>query len=128
MAAKDSAGVQEFPQAVFSVPFRADAEERVALAFNVKDGQQSVGQGVEDPYTKAVKYMEKHQIAEVLQVTIETVTPYRIPYRWPVAMPACSAKAQWLFSSCICYSNHLLASVPVCYSYSTYTLTLSCRA
>ncbi len=72
MAAKDSAGVQEFPRAVFSVPSRAGAEEHTALAFNVKDGQQSVGQGVEDPYTKAVKYLERHQIAEVFQVAMET--------------------------------------------------------
>ena len=73
MAAEDSAGIQEFPQASFAVPSRADIEESVALAFNVKDGQQSSGQSSEDPYTRAVKYVEKHHIVEVFQVTMGTV-------------------------------------------------------
>ena len=73
MAAKDNAGFQEFPQASFAIPSEADAEERVVLALNVKDGHQSPAQSVEDPYTRAVKYVEKHRIVEVFQVTIETI-------------------------------------------------------
>lgn len=75
MAAKDSAGFQEFPRATFAVPPKAEMEERSALAFNLRDGQQSMGQSTEDPYTRAVKYLEKHRIVEVFQVTIVTLMP-----------------------------------------------------
>lgn len=101
MAAKESAGVQAFPEAVFSVPSRPEAEERSALAFNVKDGQQSVGQSVEDPYTKAVKYIEKHRIAEVFQVTMETLKPSYIILSYPRYLtPAANCHRGTMHSSC----------------------------
>jgi len=70
--AEDNGGYQDFPQASFAIPSKEEIEERVALAFNVKDGQQSSGQNDEDPYSRAVKYIEKHRIVEVFQVTMET--------------------------------------------------------
>lgn len=73
MAAKDSAGFQEFPLASFAVPSVEQMEERVALVVNSQDGLQSLGQSVEDPYPRAVKYIERHRIVEVFQVTMETV-------------------------------------------------------
>ena len=68
MAAKDCAGVQEFPQATFAVPSKQELEELSALCSNVAEGQQSAGQSTEDPYTRAVRYIEKHRIVEVFQV------------------------------------------------------------
>lgn len=73
MAAKDNAGFQEFPQASFAVPSEEQMEERVALVVNSQDGLQSPGQSVEDPYPRAVKYIERHRIVEVFQVTMETL-------------------------------------------------------
>ena len=68
MAAKDHAGVQEFPQAKFIVPSQKELEEQVSMALNLKDGQQSAGQSVDDPYTRAVRYLNEHGIVDVLQV------------------------------------------------------------
>ena len=68
MAARDHAGVQEFPQAKFIVPSQQELEEQVCMALNLKDGQQSAGQSVDDPYTRAVRYLNEHGIVEVLQV------------------------------------------------------------
>lgn len=73
--AEDNGGFQDFPQASFAIPSKKELEERVALAFNVKDGQQSSGQSDEDPYSRAVKYVEKHRIVDVFQVTMETPPP-----------------------------------------------------
>lgn len=72
MAAKDKAGFQEFPKAVYDIPPREQIEEASAIAQNLLEGQQAVGQGMSDPYTSAVHYLEKHRVVEVLQVTIET--------------------------------------------------------
>lgn len=66
-------GFQQFPLVPSSVPYDQEMKERIALALNLKDGQQSLGQSVEDPYTRAVKYIEKHRIVEVLQVTMATL-------------------------------------------------------
>lgn len=68
MAAKDCAGFQEFPQAKFSTPSREEVEEQLCIAMNLKDGQQTAGQSLEDPYTRAVRYVHEHGIVEVLQV------------------------------------------------------------
>lgn len=68
MAAKDNESVQTFPQASFDIPPKEHLEEAVVLALNVQDGQQSLGQSVEDPYTRAVRYLEKHRIVEIFQV------------------------------------------------------------
>lgn len=73
--AEDNGGFQDFPQASFAIPSKKELEEHVALAFNVKDGQQSSGQSDEDPYSRAVKYVEKHHIVDVFQVTMETLPP-----------------------------------------------------
>ena len=73
MAAQDdNESHQEFPAASFAVPSRAGLEERVVLALNAKDGQQSCVQDGADPYTKAVNYVEKHRIVEIFQVAMET--------------------------------------------------------
>lgn len=73
MAAKDREGFQEFPQASFTVPPREQMEELSAMTQNLLEGQQGVGEAVEgDPYATAVRYLEKHRIVEILQVTIET--------------------------------------------------------
>ena len=69
MAAKDNESVQTFPQANFDIPPKEHLEEAVVLALNVQDGQQSLGQSVEDPYTRAVRYLEKHRIVEIFQVS-----------------------------------------------------------
>lgn len=74
MAAEDKAGHQEFPLAVHDIPPREQIEEASAIAENLLEGHQGVGQGLEDPYTRAVHYLEKHRIVEILQVTMETGT------------------------------------------------------
>lgn len=77
MAAKeDNESHQEFPVASFPIPSRAELEERVVLALNSKDGQQSCVQDGADPYTKAVNYVEKHRIIEVFQVSMDTKHSY----------------------------------------------------
>lgn len=67
MAAEDKVGFQQFPRATFTIPSKQEMKEQIYLALNLKDGQKSVGQSPEDPYTKAVKYIEEHQIVEVFQ-------------------------------------------------------------
>ena len=74
MAAKDNESVQTFPQAVFDIPPKDHVEEAVVLALNVQDGQQSLGQSVGDPYTRAVRYLEKHHIVEIFQVSVTMAT------------------------------------------------------
>lgn len=69
-AQEDNESHQEFPVASFPVTSRAELEERVVLALNSKDGQQSCVQDGNDPYTKAVQYVEKHRIIEIFQVGI----------------------------------------------------------
>ena len=66
---------QEFSVASFPVPSRAELEERLVLALNTKDGQQSCVQDAADPYTAAVNYVEKHRIIEIFQVSMETLSP-----------------------------------------------------
>lgn len=68
MAAKDHESVQAFPVAGFEIPPKEHIEEAVVLALNVQDGQQSLGQSVADPYTRAVRYLEKHRVVEIFQV------------------------------------------------------------
>lgn len=72
MAAADKVGFQEFPKTVYDVPPREQIEEASAIAENLLEGQQAVGQGLSDPYTHAVHYLEKHRIVEIMQVTMET--------------------------------------------------------
>ena len=67
-AQEDKESHQAFPAASFAVPSRAELEERVVLALNARDGQQSSAQDAADPYTRAVQYVEKHRIAEIFQV------------------------------------------------------------
>ena len=67
-AQEDSESHREFPVASFSVPSRSEQEERVVLALNAKDGQQSCTQDAQDPYTRALEYVEKHRIVEIFQV------------------------------------------------------------
>lgn len=73
MAASESKSFQQFPQATFAVPTREHIEEIVAISANLVDGQKSAGQSVEDPYSAAVQYLEKHHVVEVLEVTMETL-------------------------------------------------------
>lgn len=77
-AQEDNESHQEFPVASFPIPSRAELEERVVLALNSKDGQQSCVQDGADPYTKAVNYVEKHRIIEVFQVSMDTTHSYNI--------------------------------------------------
>ena len=72
MAAKESAGYQQFPLTSYVIPSEQEMKEQIYLALNLKDGQKSVSQSPEDPYTKAVQYIQEHQIVEVFQVTIAT--------------------------------------------------------
>lgn len=72
MAAKESAGYQQFPLTSYAIPSEQEMKEQIYLALNLKDGQKSVSQSPEDPYTKAVQYIQEHQIVEVFQVTIAT--------------------------------------------------------
>ena len=76
MAAKDKEGFQAFPEVSYGIPPRDQLEEASAMAQNLLEGQQAVGQGVGDPYTCAVHYLEKHRIVEIFQVcvTMETVS------------------------------------------------------
>ena len=68
MAANDNVGFHQFPQAAYPVPDSKEVEEKVAIALNLKDGQKSLGQSTEDPYTRALNYIEEHRITEVFQV------------------------------------------------------------
>ena len=73
MSAKDNEGCQAFSQATDSVPSREHIEQAAAIAANVIDGQKSIGQSMQDPYTASVHYLEKHRIVEIFQVTMETL-------------------------------------------------------
>lgn len=73
MAAEDKIGVQHFPHAGFDIPPKEQIEEASAIAQNLLEGQQTTGQGLDDPYTRAVHYLEKHHIVEILQVTMVTL-------------------------------------------------------
>lgn len=75
MAAEDRAGFQEFSLAVYDIPPREQIEEASAIAQNLLEGHQGVGQSLADPYTHAVHYLEKHRIVEIMQVTMETGWP-----------------------------------------------------
>lgn len=77
---EDCESHQEFSVASFAVPSRAELEERVVLAMNLKDGQQSCTQDSADPYTKAVHYVEKHRIVEIFQVSMETTHTHTTEY------------------------------------------------
>ena len=79
MAAKDNAWSQEFPVASFTIPSKEFTEEQVVIALKEKDGLQGVGQSSEDPYARAIQYVEKHRILEVFQVRFHTPTPPRCP-------------------------------------------------
>ena len=72
MAARDNEGFQQFSKAVYPVPTREQVEEAAAIAANLIDGQKSLGQSMQDPYTASVNYLEKHRIVEIFQVTMET--------------------------------------------------------
>ena len=80
------AGFQQFPETEFSIPNKKEMEERIYLALNVKDGQKSVGQSLQDPYTQALKYIEEHRIVEVFQVTM-TTNNYIISFIWGSKIP-----------------------------------------
>lgn len=73
MAAKDSAWEQRFDRTSFPTASKQNAEESVVLSVNHRDGLQSGGQSIQDPYTRAIKYLEEHRIVEVFQVTIATL-------------------------------------------------------
>lgn len=68
MAAKDNESMQQFPLVKNALLNERELHEQLKLMANVKDGQQSVGQSEQDPYTRAVKYLEQHRILEVFQV------------------------------------------------------------
>ncbi len=65
-------GFQQFPETISVIPDEKEMAERVCLSLNSKDGQKSIGQSIQDPYTQALKYIEQHRIVEVFQVTIAT--------------------------------------------------------
>ena len=67
-AQEDNESHQQFPVASFAVPSRTELEERLVLALNTRDGQQSCAQDGADPYTRAVRYIEQHRIVEIFQV------------------------------------------------------------
>ena len=68
MAAKDSAWEQQFDRGPVLAPSKQNTEESVVLSLNRHDGLQSSGQSTQDPYTRAIKYLEEHRIVEVFQV------------------------------------------------------------
>lgn len=78
MAAEDSAREQHFDRTSFPAASRKNAEENVVLSSNCRDGLQSCGQSIQDPYTRAVKYLEEHRIVEVFQ-NITTRIAYEKP-------------------------------------------------
>ncbi len=69
MSAKNNEGFQAFSQTNNAVLSREQAEEAASIAANVVDGQKSLGQSMQDPYTASVHYLEKHRIVEIFQVT-----------------------------------------------------------
>lgn len=69
MAAKDKESMQQFPLIKNALLNDRELHEHLKLMENVKDGQQSLGQSEQDPYTRAVKYLEHHRILEVFQVS-----------------------------------------------------------
>ncbi len=72
MAAEKREGFQEFPHASFKIPPQENIEEASAMSENLMEGQQGAGQSLQDPYTRAINYLEKHRIVEIFQVTMET--------------------------------------------------------
>lgn len=68
MAAKDHEGYQQFPNASDTVPNQVVLEEEIELKLSLLEGHQSVGESEEDPYNKAVRYLEEHHIIEIFQV------------------------------------------------------------
>ena len=68
MAAKDHEGFQQFPDASDAVPNQVVLEEEIELKLSLLEGHQSIGESEEDPYNKAVKYLEEHHIIEIFQV------------------------------------------------------------
>lgn len=93
MAAKDSGGHQEFPLAAHDMPPLEQIEEASAIAENLLEGHQGVGQSLHDPYTCAVHYLEKHRIVEILQVTMVTFVEHLKhalpPQGLSCSLPAC---------------------------------------
>lgn len=73
MAAKDNTWEQHFDRTTSPAPSKPNAEESVVLSLKRQDGLQSSGQSTQDPYTRAIKYLEEHRIVEVFQVTIATL-------------------------------------------------------
>ncbi len=69
-SSKKNEGFQAFSQANNAVLTREQAEEAAAIAANLMDGQKSIGQSMQDPYTASVHYLEKHRIVEIFQVTV----------------------------------------------------------
>lgn len=67
MAAKKSPGYQQFPLVPTTMLSEEETREQIYMALNLKDGQKSATQSLEDPYTRAVNYIEKHKIVEVFQ-------------------------------------------------------------
>jgi hypothetical protein len=64
----DNVGFQQFPLiSPSSIPSEEEFKEELYMRLNLKDGQQSATQSMEDPYTQAVKYIERHKIVEVFQ-------------------------------------------------------------
>jgi len=74
MAAKDNEGFQQFPNACSTIPEQAVLEEEIELNLSLSEGQQSIGDSEQDPYNKAVKYLEEHHIIEVFQVILLKIT------------------------------------------------------
>ena len=68
MAAKDHEGFQQFPNASDTVPNQVVLEEEIELKLSLLEGHQSTGESEEDPYNKAVRYLEEHHIIEIFQV------------------------------------------------------------